>query len=268
MFFEKRKIKVIVSDLDGTLLYGRNILTERTIKCIKTLKEKGYEFVIATGRGYDGIRDILKELGDDIYTICNNGATIYDKKGEVIYNKLMDKECVEKILEIVKKYDIYYSCFVGNIVYEDIKNREKWIERNYFERKEFSDTKEVPNLNKIVIGGEPEQIFEISKKLKSFYDDEVEITISSPKCIDIVAKGCDKGEGLKKVATFLKVKLDEIMAFGDGENDMSMLESVGVPVVMENAIEKLKNRSFLETKKNTEDGVAIFLEEYLGVKKS
>lgn len=254
-------MKLVISDLDGTLLYSRSVITEHTVSTIKKLTEKGVEFAIATGRGKEGVIDVMKALNMKIYLICNNGASIYDKDRNCIYEKTIDKELAIEILKTIKENNVYYSAFYRENVYED-KDDIGFIKRPYFKKQILENIEDCPALNKIVIGEKEDKILEISKILKEKFAGKVEITVSSPECIDIVPKGCNKAEGVKKISEILKIDMKDIMAFGDGENDIDMLKEVGYPVVMENAKDEIKKQIKNRAPKNIEDGVAKYLEKY------
>lgn len=258
-------MKLVISDLDGTLLYSRDIITEYTIKGIQKLIDKGIEFVIATGRGKEGVLDILDKLKVETYLICNNGATIYDKKGNCIYEKSIEKNLAIDILKTIRKNNFFYNAFFRENFYKSKDDFNDKIKRPHFKKHLLNSEEEIGELHKIVIFESEENILYINKILRDKFNNDVQITISSPNCIDIVPKGCNKGVGIDILANILKVDKNDIIAFGDGENDIDMLQKVGHPVIMENAQEILKQQIKNKTLKNTEDGVIKYLEKYFNL---
>lgn len=258
-------MKLVISDLDGTLLYSRDIITENTIKGIHKLIEKGIEFVIATGRGKEGVLDILSQLNINPYLICNNGATIYDKEGNCIYEKSIDKNLAISILKTIRKHNFFYNAFFRENFYKSKDDFNDKVQRPHFKKHLLNSEDEVDELHKIVIFETEENILMLNKILRDEFNEKVQITISSPTCIDIVPKGCNKGVGVDILKNILKVDKNDIIAFGDGENDIDMLEKVGHPVIMENAQDILKQKIKNITLKNTEDGVVKYLEKYFNL---
>lgn len=259
-------MKLVVSDLDGTLFYKLNEVGDYTIEIIQKLIDKNIEFAIASGRGKQGVDFLVEKLQRNVYLICNNGATIFDKSGKCIYEQVISKELSIKILKTIRENGLFFSSFYNENFYhhkddpKDYTNRRKTFKRNILEK--IEDT---PALNKIIITEDEKTILDINKILREKYDNEVEITISDPKCIDIVPKNCSKGNGLKIITKLLNIPIEETMAFGDGENDLDMLRKVGYPVVMENGQEILKKEIKNIALPNSEEGVAKYLEKYFNL---
>ena len=101
--------------------------------------------------------------------------------------------------------------------------------------------------------------------MKEQFSDIVDITISQPRCLDIVHKDCSKGKGIKLISEKMNIPLEKVMAFGDGENDFDMLQTVGHPVVMENGLDTLKAKISNIAPKNIENGVAQYLENFFNL---
>ena len=100
-------MKLVVSDLDGTLLNDDSEVSLETIQAIKQLKEKGIEFAIATGRSFNSANKIRKKIGLEIYLICNNGANIYNKDGQLIKNNVMPADLIRKVVRFLTENKIY-----------------------------------------------------------------------------------------------------------------------------------------------------------------
>lgn len=258
-------MKLIVSDLDGTLLNSESKISEYTKNIIKQLNKMNIEFIIATGRGEASAIRIKKQLGIDTYIICNNGANIYDKDENMIFEKVISKELAYKILKLLREERVNYNCFFHNDFFRDEYDMTDYSQRIAFNEHILTDLKTCPELNKIIIVDKEDIILSLNKKLRKNFSNLVEITISDPTCIDIVPKNCNKGEALKFITQDLNIDLYDVIAFGDAENDLAMLKRVGHPVAMENsqAIVKkfIKNRA----KKNIENGVAKYLEDYFNL---
>ena len=255
-------MKLVVSDLDGTLLDTKSQITDYTKAAVKKLVDNGIEFAIATGRGRASAVRLKKDIGLDIYLICNNGANIYDKKENSIFEKIIDKKTSQEIIKLLRDRKIAYNGFIDDDFYRDEYDKTDYSRRIDFIEHILVDIEDCPALHKIIIVEEADIILRINKELREKFSNVVEITISDPECIDIVPKECSKGNALKVIAQQLGIDMKRIMAFGDGENDLDMLRKVGHPVAMENAQEIVKKEINNTAPKNIENGVALYLEKF------
>lgn len=259
-------MKFVVSDLDGTLLQPDHLVSDYTIKAIKKLIDKNVDFVIATGRGKQGVQHILNQLKMDIYLICNNGANIYDKNGNTIFEGIIPPDISSAILKTIKENNLFYSAFREEIFYRDKDDKEQYTSRELFSETVIDDLNNCPDLNKIIVTNDnPEVIIKINDILREKYDSLVEITISQPTCMDISPKGCTKGTALKHIAELFKVTTKDFMAFGDGENDLDMLRTAGHPVIVANAQEIVKKEFSTVTESNIDNGVAKYIKRYFNL---
>ncbi|MDR3259932.1 MAG: HAD family hydrolase [Fusobacteriaceae bacterium] len=261
-------IKLVVCDLDGTLLNENSEISDKTKITIKKLTEMGINFAIASGRSVVSVTRFRNELGIRMYFICNNGANIYNESGDVIFSAPMEDYTVEKIVKFLIDRNINYNGFDENNIYIHSldSGRIVSLENKYFSVKEIIKMDYYPKMSKLLAKGEPDVILKAKEQmLKEDFAKDLDITISQPFCLDVVDKNATKGDGVKLLARNLGISTDEIMAFGDGDNDLNMLESVGHPVVMENAMESLKVRFNHVAESNRNDGVARYLERYFGL---
>lgn len=259
-------IKFVVSDLDGTLLKGYDNIGEYTIEILRKLIDSGVEFAVATGRGKQGVDFLLEKLNRKIYIICNNGANIYDKEGKNIFGKMIEKKLVIKILKTIREEGMFYNAFDRENFYFDKNDPTDFSgRRKSFVRCPLEKIENIPDISKIIVIESPENIIKISKILKEKYGDIVEVTISDPECVDLVPKNCSKGNGIISIGKLMNILPEEVMAFGDGENDLDMLKKVGFPVAMENAQEVVKNEIKNRAISNIEEGVAKYIQEYFNL---
>ena len=256
-------MRLVVSDLDGTLLNENSEISDKTREVVRKLIENGVDFAIATGRSIGSARIFKERIGHDIYLICNNGANIYDKNEETIFERIMESDVVEKLIKYFREQKVNYNGFYQKNLFTDEGTEEAvlTIEKGFnFVR--LKEAKEFPVMTKMIVKDDPEVIVRLRDDMKKIFLDVVDITISQPRCLDIVHKECSKGKGIKMISEKLNIPLSEIMAFGDGENDFDMMQAVGHPVVMENGLESLKKKIKNKAPKNIENGVAKYLEEY------
>lgn len=257
-------MKFVVSDLDGTLLYSHAVISDYTINTIKKLIDKGINFAIATGRGQQGVQNTLKQLGITPYLICNNGANIYNPDGECIFEERIPKDISIAILKEIRVNNLFYSAFLNEYFYHSKDEAvEDFTSRPLFTEITLEKEEDCPELNKIIVQDDnPEVVTRIANILKEKFSTMAEIMISQPTCMDIAPKNCTKGTGIKNLAKIFNLATEDFMAFGDGENDIEMLKTVGHPVIMENAQEILKQQFNRVTSSNLEDGVAKYLENF------
>lgn len=258
-------MKLIAMDLDGTLLtkdkrvsdFNRNILNRKS--------SEGIELVIASGRDLYSIVDLTGCLNIR-YHICFNGAKIY-RDGEQIYSKSMDRNICQDILEKAVAIGLDYSATAGKEVHftkidpEYVKEYGTNKELEFFH---ITDGKPLGReFEKMVFVGNTDKFKKLRRYVTEKYVNELNIFGSGDGVMDIVNVQCGKGEALKLVVKDIGIDINQVMAFGDNENDISMLNIVGCPVIMANAAEKLKKPEYKRTVTNDENGVGVFVENFL-----
>ena len=276
--FMDHKIKLVGFDLDGTLLNSEKVLTERTKKALLDAVEQGIVIVPVTGRTLAGVPKELMEFPGVRYVITANGARILDVvNGETIIEELLSREKCGIILEIFEKYDtlkeIYYDG-VGYADRESLDNMERYqpdeamgryirATRIPIESTRARFEAEEKGMDKI------QALFsDISDKEKARLEvlaavTDVEVTGAVLNNVEVNAKGIHKGNALVKLGEVLGIRMEEIMAFGDGNNDIQMLEAVGVGVAMANSVPEVLAVADMVAPSNNEDGVAQTIEKYV-----
>lgn len=253
-------MKLVVCDLDGTLLNSKKEISENARTILKKLDSMGISFAFASGRDISSIIPFNEFLGLKSYFICNNGATIYDQENKLIYKTFIDKKNVEKIIKYLRKKEINFNGFFDGKIFVDNfkKNKIITIEKtdNIFE---LEKTVSFPHMIKIIVKEDKDIIKFLKKDMLTLFSDFLDITISHPNCLDIVSIHATKGKALKLLSSKLNISLSEIIAFGDGGNDLDMLKIVGHPVIMENSSDEIKCQVKNKALSNDKDGVAIYL---------
>ena len=261
------KYKLVVSDLDGTLLSNFHV-PNLNKSSIKRIREKGIKFCIATGRTIQSTKNILKEIGtyneENEYSILFNGCVIIENKNnKVLFFKGIDFEISNKLFEIGKKYDVMllvYSidnCYVW-------KSYEKEIERqkSYEELLTFMDDLNINfikekniQITKIVFVNEDHNyLLKIKEELDKIFGNEISISTSANMYLEINAKNVNKGNALEWLANYLKIDMKETIAIGDNSNDIFMIEKAGIGVCVKNGIDILKNKANYVTEKTNDEG--------------
>ncbi|MRI35360.1 sugar/pyridoxal phosphate phosphatase YigL [Endozoicomonas sp. OPT23] len=238
---------VVVSDLDGTLLNSQHKIASRTKEVIRRLSEQGIKFVFATGRHYEDVKTFRSQVGIDMYTITSNGVRVYNPAGEVIIRHDLEAAQSRDIIKLARKYD---DKVILNAYTED----HWYVERECKELLAFSEdsgfTYSIENLDDIPHGEiiklffcseKHEDMIELEQEIKAVYGDTVATAFSLPTCLEVMPAGVNKGYALNEVLALKKHTLAETIAFGDGMNDVEMLNSVGKALIMENGQQKLKD---------------------------
>ena len=272
-------IKLIATDLDGTFVNDQKQLIEENVRAFAECAAQGIQIVPTTGRTIIGVQDEIKNLPGVRYVITSNGATIVDlKNGTIISKCLMKKETVLKIMELAQNSedDIMYDAYVDGVGYT---KQEFWDNLLHYvpnpavldlvrrTRKPVPDS--IAYIKKLGADIEKINLFFVTEearlRMRNVLVEIPEVIVSSslPNNLEINAVGADKGGALLRLAERLGIRREETMAFGDGENDISMLRMAGFGVAMENAEEHIKAVADHITVTNNEAGVAAALRKFV-----
>lgn len=270
------KYKLIVTDMDGTLLSDHKEISIENKIALKKAKDMGISIAIATGRIYTSAKFYAKLLDLDTPIIACNGAIMREEKtGNTLYENILSTDNSIKILDICSKYDVYYHFYDDNGFYCKELNHSSlsYYNWNKSQPKEnrvnieiidnpLESIKNANNILKFVIMDEDlEKLDIVMNELKDI--ETIEVSKSWYNNIEIMNKGVSKGLAVKRLGEYLGIKKEEIIAFGDNYNDLSMIEYAGMGVAMGNAEEYVKKRADFITYSNKEHGVARALEQIL-----
>lgn len=283
-------MKLIASDLDGTLLNDEGVVSVENVRAIKKAMDLGIKFVVATGRSYDAARIPLQAANITCPIISLNGA-VSCTADQTILNKIeMDKEVARKILKVCQRHDMYIEFFTSNGIYSE--SREGFVQVLMdIMRSANPDISEAEMREKAELRfqAEPvtfidnyEEIFAIEDleiyKVLSFSANQNQLTavheeLEREAGMAITSSGdinlefnhpeAQKGFALKNYADQLGIDMKDVMTLGDNWNDASMLEMAGRGVAMANAADGIKSLCQYTTKSNSEHGVAVAIEEML-----
>lgn len=262
------KYKLIALDLDGTLKNSNNEITEKTRNALIQAQERGVKVVLASGRPTPGLRHEAKALELEKYEgyiLSFNGARVVDvKTGKTIYEQTLTIDEAKSAYDRAKEFHLACMTYEDDIIVtEDIddeyvceESRINDIQKVKVES--FKNNLKDP-IHKVLLTGKPEYVASIEEEFKKPFGDGLSIYRSAPFFIEIMAKGIDKATSLDRLAKSLGIQQEEVMAFGDGYNDLSMIEYAGLGVAMANAVDEVKKRANMITLSNDEDGIAYIL---------
>lgn len=269
-------VKLIAMDLDGTLMSPDHItVTEKTKEALKKAHDMGIKTVIATGRTLSVIDDVLKQVPFIDYVIYSNGAVVYDRcKGENIYTNYLPDDVVNNVVDILESYPVYYELYANGASNTQeskmgfFKNKDLPAEFldfymqslvNHDNLSEFAKNNDIEKINLFYFDGE----FYDEIKEKLFAIEEIDRTSPVSGDIEMTFKGVNKGVALDNMCKELCFTADEVMSFGDADNDIEMLQFAGYGIAMGNASDDCKEAAKYETLSNGEDGIAAAIEKFI-----
>lgn len=247
--------KLIVTDLDGTLLKNDKSISQYTINTIQKVCEEGHKFVIATARPYRATNKIREILQVDA-GIYHNGALIYmDDKKIDSFQINNPKEVVDHLLEVYPECKIAIES--NDILYANFNVEVLWANTDYILTKDFMETRD-KKADKIII---VVSSLEDMKKYENQIPKELYIQLSENKIGMIMRRDATKRNGVYFLAKKYKIDISNVIAFGDDYNDIDMLKCSGQGICVANAIDEVKSIADLICESNENDGVAKWLEK-------
>ncbi len=259
-------IKLIVSDMDGTLLDENSKLPYNFFDTLEKLEKYNINFVVASGRSYSTLYQNFEPYSDRISYICDNGSYIVDKnKNEDI--SVIDENYVKEIINVCENIpDIAIVLCGTKGAYRKECNSEftQEIDKYYIKHYIVDNLLEVKDdIFKIAICDMAGSEKNSYKVLNPKFGEALSVVVSAALWVDINNKGISKGYALEKLQKKLNVSYNETMAFGDFYNDVSMLQKAYYSFVMENANEPMKQYGNFIAKSNKENGVIKAIEKYI-----
>lgn len=287
-------IQIIASDMDGTFLNDQMTISKVNAEAVKRAQAQGVKFIVSTGRARNEIYPLLQDAGISCPLISINGAVVYDEEGKILSTAALSDQTAQQLIHRLKRAGLYFEVVASNGVYSD--NKAQRI-ANFAElltrvtpdtpfklavtlasaRMELMNIKYIDNYYDLV--DDPHvQIYKIvafsqeGKKILDPLRTELEknpilkITASSDSNIEINHVNAQKGMALQAYADRLNIPMDNVMAIGDNNNDLSMLEVAGISYAMENGSPEVKRVAKRLAKTNVENGVGLAILDVLAEK--
>jgi hypothetical protein len=265
--------KIIFFDIDGTLVNSKKEVTPAVKSAIYQAMDKGIKIAIASGRPFHGILPYINELNlkeTGGYVLSFNGGKIIDcKTNDVIYDVSLPFDTIKKAYELSKKFNLNIITYDGDtIITENTDDKYLEIESRINDMPAvkvdclLDSIKDKPV--KCLILGEPDILKDAETVVRDELKDSATVFRSEPFFLEIMPKGIDKATSISEFIKKLDIKQEETMAFGDGFNDITMIEYVNTGVAMKNGCaEILKKADYITEFSNDDDGVAEFLKKYV-----
>ena len=266
------KYKIIAIDLDGTLVDSKKNISDYTCRIIRKYMEKGGIVVLASGRPTYGILPIAEKLKLEQgrgYILSYNGGELFEcSSKKVIFQQTMPEDAPGKLSDFAKENGLSILTYTGTDIITETPDEKYTQEENYITKmrivpvENFTKAVNFPVV-KCLITGAPEYMKEREDMLKELYGEEYTISRSAPYFLEVQSKGIDKGKTLQKLAEMLDIDMENVAAFGDSYNDLSMLNCAGLAVAMENAAQTVKLSADAVAPSNDDDGVAVVVERMM-----
>lgn len=266
-------IKLIAIDIDGTLLNSHHQITPEVKAALQKAEQQGVKIVLCTGRPLTGVAPLIDELGLDKegdYVITYNGSLVQNSATKeqismfgLSYDDFLTIEMTARKLGIHLHTETEEAIYTANRDISPYTIHEAFLVNMplYYRTPEEM----TPDLNiiKMMMIDEPELLDNKKESIPSYFFDKFNIVRSSPFFLEILNNNVSKGNALIKLAEHLDIKLNEIMAIGDNENDLSMLKIAGISVGMKNSNPHILKYVDYITKSNDEHGVAHAIYNFL-----
>lgn len=266
-------IKLIAIDLDGTLLNGKKVVTEKNKVALQAAKDQGVKIVICTGRPLRAIRPYLKELnleGPGDYSITFNGGLVQNNDtGAVMEKAALSFEQVNELLQLGRDLSLPIDVVSEEVVWS-LPTAPSYPSI-YGQLNPLLDCRKttVAQLdpealyNKAVVAYEQTYLDQQIAKIPDHIREGYEVIKTRDVLLEFMPKGITKAYGIQLLIEDLGIRQEEVMAIGDEENDLPMIAFAGIGVAMENAVPQVKEQADVITASNEEDGVAQVIEQYV-----
>ncbi len=261
-------IKLIVTDLDGTLLTDEKLISDRNKAAIAAAEAAGVMVTVATGRMCVAAAHYARRIGVTLPIVSCNGGLVRAYTGKAVFTHCFTRELAREVIALCYDRDWNVQWYIDDKVY--VKKFNAKLFRGYNLIDDFAVT-EIGNdfesylddVIQIVIRDLDGNIGNIQKCIYEKFQGHLTVQQNTEVSVDIDALGINKSVGIEVLINELGITKDEVMAFGDADNDIEMLKYVGVGVAMGNAIAAVKEVADIITEDNEHDGVAVAIEKYI-----
>lgn len=277
-----QEIKAILMDIDGTLTNSEKVITPLTKTVLMKAQKQGIRLILASGRPTSGLWGLAEELEMAKYhglLVCYNGSKVVDcQTGEVLFNQPLSVAESKAVLEHLKQFKVkpmidrgeymyvndVYDCMINwhggpfNVIQYEARGGHYLL----CEKKDLAAFVDF-EINKILAAGDPDYLQAHYQEMMAPFKETLSCMFTGPFYFEFTAQGIDKAKALDCVLPGLGLRPEHLIAFGDGQNDASMLSYCGVGIAMANAVEALKAIADEITLSNEEDGIAVSLIQHI-----
>lgn len=264
-------IKMVVTDIDGTIYSPERGISEGVRACVKNLTDNGIHVAIATGRSFSSTKSIADELGIKCPLICYQGGLINSYEGETLHVKYLNEDIAREIVKTLRARSIHMNVYIEDVLF--VENDNDYIKAyvgdkgiDYFKVDSF-DELDFSKLNKILAIDHDTQLIEnLIKELQEKYP-QIYVVKSTNIFCEIANKEATKGNAIKFLAEKYGITTEEVMAIGDQNNDIEMVVTAGYGVAMGNGTKEIKAAAKYITDSVENDGFVKAVDKYVWGKK-
>lgn len=267
---------LIITDIDGTLAYDHQHVSPRTIAALNACMDDGHRFLVATGRMYALARVIADQVGPRAGVIGANGA-VYDFAGERVHH-LLGEPALRAVNEITESHGLTAFYFTDDTVYYT-KTPPTFVADalRVFDKGLTVEVKSAGSIDNLVACADqitngivisPRDSFGLKRSMAELDSlGLLHLSASNSDNMELIPKDIDKATAVQELQRLTGIPAERTIVFGDGMNDRGMMRVADISVAMGNAVPAVKRIAKYETASNTEDGIALFLEEYFELTK-
>lgn len=264
---------IFFSDLDGTLLTKEKKITQKTMEALSAFADAGNKFAVCTGRDITSAIKAYQGLGINLkgsYVVAYNGGLIYDvDNDEIIFREGIPVDLARELLDMAKEYNLHAHTYNDSFVLTESYNEcvdfyRRVIKTPFIVAEDITEFLIKPPCKIICIElHDHEKQERFRQAVLEKYSDQIDSMYSNSRYLELIPKNSGKGNALKRLRDIIGVAPENVIAAGDGENDISMIKEAGIGVAMINAPENVRNAADIVTNAdNDHDGLADILFNY------
>ena len=263
--------RAIALDLDGTLTNHEKVVTPKTREALLKAAANGAVIILASGRptyGIEPVAECLELNKQGGYILSYNGGNIVNAKtGEKLFSQFLPDEVIPELYAYAKEHGHALLGYAGNEIITEMPDDQYVKEESRINKMNIRKVDNLfeslePHPTKLLMTGDPTLMLKAEEELVEKLGDRMDIFRSAPFFLELVPKGIDKAKSLTRLLTKINLTPADLIAFGDGYNDLSMLKLAGMGVAMENAAPEVRAEADYVTLSNEEDGVAAALTHF------
>jgi Cof subfamily protein (haloacid dehalogenase superfamily) len=263
-----REVEALACDLDRTLIAEDGILRPRTRCALRAARDAGLHVVVATGRMFRSVRPYAEQAGLVDPIVCYQGAVVADPStGEFLLHEPIPLETALQAIAAVVAEGFHINCYVNDELYvaEETPEARRYADFQHLQIHEVGPLRDWLDRppTKLVVVGDPRQLDQLEQRLKQRFAGRLYISKSLPYFLELASPNVTKASGLRFAAEHIGFSLERTVAFGDGENDVELLESAGYALAVANAHDRVLAVADHVCPPADEEGVAQVIEAYL-----
>ena len=263
--------RAIALDLDGTLTNHDKVVTPKTREALLKAASEGAVIILASGRptyGIEPVAECLELNQQGGYILSYNGGNIVNAKtGEKLFSQFLPDNVIPELYTYAKEHGHALLGYDGNEIITEMPDDQYVKEESRINKMNIRKVDNLfealePHPTKLLMTGDPSDMLKAEEELVEKLGDRMDIFRSAPFFLELVPKGIDKAKSLTRLLTIINLTPADLIAFGDGYNDLSMLKLAGMGVAMENAAPEVRAEADYVTLSNEKDGVAAALAHF------